>query len=147
MADELKQMMDCHTIYPVQKQNRVVRGKMTEVDIPFFPGYVFLYTDDKIVDYRAINRLPGVIRIVSYPDSTYELRNADEEFAIMLYRCEGELTKVPVYKEGEKIVLGKGIFEGCYAKIIKVDGRNKRMKVEIKLAFSYINTWLEYKEV
>ena len=57
----------------------------------------------------------------------------------------GIIGKTRVYQEGDRIRLCEGAFSGITAEILKVDRRNKRMKIQIRLAGNKVQTWVEYE--
>jgi transcription antitermination factor NusG len=119
---------------------------MVDIERDLLPGYIFVYSERKIENYMEVRAVSGVIRILSNTNGSYELAGSDKMFAMMLYDNDGCLGKTPVYEEGSIIKLKQGSFLGMHAQILKVDRRNKRMKVEIPFTSMRLKTWVEYEK-
>lgn len=145
VAETLRRILECHTIYPKQIQHTWDKGQLIDIERNLLPGYIFLYSEQKLVNNIRIRSVSGVIRLLANADGSYELTGSDKIFAMMLYENDGCLGRTPVYEEGSIIKLKKGNFSGMHAQILKVDRRNKRMKIEIPFTSMKLKTWVEYE--
>ncbi len=146
VASAAAQLFSCRAIYPMQVQHTWVHGKMTDRVNPLLPGYVFLYSEEKL-DISKSRAVSGVIRCLSEGGAQYELHGGDEAFALMLLSKNGVIGKTKVYQEGQTIRICKGAFEGVKARILKVQRRNSRMLVELPFTHQTVKTWVEYEMV
>ena len=113
------------------------------------PTYAPLYFEDED-DKPTITelwRMHGVIRCLSDSDRNYELKGNDEAFALTLLKSDGVIGKTQVYREGDRIRICDGAFEGLETRIVKVDHRGSRMMIEIPFAKQLVRTWVEYEIV
>lgn len=132
---------------PRQIQHTWAKGGGTrDVENDLMPGYAFLYCDEK-ADISRLHMLQGVIRCLSSTAGEYELTGQDEQFALMLLEKDGVIGKTRVYREGERIRIAGGAFEGVKAIILKVERRLSRMQVEIPFVNQKVKTWVEYEIV
>ena len=149
-CEELRKLFETRmpvtVIYPKQIQHTYSGGKMTDIARPILPGYVFLYAEEPLQSFRAIYREKGVYRLLAAPDGEYALTGSDRAFALSIYAKSGVFGKTPVYREGDKLVLEKGLFEGAEATILRVDRRNTRLQLMIQFARMSVKTWVEYEE-
>ena len=147
IARRAEQMFDCRAISPKRVQHTWDKGKRIDRVNDLLPGYIFLYSESKLTDISALRTLDGYIRCLKGSEDGFELVDSDEQFAMMLLRQGGVIGKTRVYKEGQRIHVCRGAFEGVHAEIIKVDHRNGRMLIEMPFAKRVIHTWVEYEIV
>ena len=57
----------------------------------------------------------------------------------------GIIGKTQVNETDGRIFIKDGAFAGTEVTILKVDRRNKRMKIEILFASNKVQTWVEYE--
>ncbi len=147
IARMVSEMTGCKTLRPKQIQHTWAKGGGTrDIVNDLMPGYVFLYCAEK-ADVTKLNTLQGVIRCLSSTAGEYELAGQDEQFALMLLEKDGVIGKTRVYREGQRIRIAGGAFEGVTAKILKVERRLSRMQIEIPFASQAVKTWVEYEIV
>lgn len=145
----LENVFSCKVIQAVILQRKWIKGTPTDEEHTFLPGYLFIYCDEPIKDTFRITRLEGVIRFLSYEygNADYEIRGSDRVFAENLYENNGLISYVPVYHQGDRLVVKNGMFQGQEARIKKVD----RRKLRLLLEFSFDNTvrdiWMGYDVV
>lgn len=146
LSATIERIIGCRVIYPVRIQHIWSKGSMIDIEKPLIPGYLFLYSDNRLNDLKRLESITGVYKLLRYSDNKAELKDSDRDFAIMMLEYNGIIGKMPVFKVGDKIILDKGILKGIDAKIIKVNKRNCRMQVEMTLAGSSTKMWLDYFE-
>ena len=137
----------CYTLSPRQIQHTWRKGKMTDIPRDLLPGYVFLYLEEDVLEPSRLLQIPSVIRCLRDSSGTFELRDYDKRFALMLLEKDGIIGKTPVYEEKDRIRLTEGAFAGLKATILKVDHRAHRMQIEIPFAGRLVKTWVEYEIV
>ena len=147
IAKTAMELFDCRALSPKQVQHTWSKGKMIDRENDLLPGYVFLYFQDQVENIAVFHSINGVIRCLSDTSKQFELTGADEQFALMLYQKNGVIGKTTVYREGQRIHVCKGAFEGLETKILKVNHRNSRILIEIPFAMRPVKTWVEYEIV
>lgn len=145
IAKTAEDLFPCRAISPKQVQHTWSKGKPYDIVHDLLPGYVFLYFDSEKPDVTGLRRLGGVIRCLSDTDGRCELAGSDEGFALSLLHCNGVIGKTQVYREGDRIRICKGAFEGVSTEIVKVDRRRSRMMIEIPFANQAVRTWVEFE--
>ena len=137
----------CRTLAPKQIQHTWSGGQMIDRKRDLLPGYIFLFTEEKISNPASLTMMQDVIRCLRDSSQRYELGGYDEQFALMLLRKDGVIGKTPVYQQGDRIRIREGVFAGLETRILKVERRASRMLVEIPFAGQAVRTWLEYEIV
>lgn len=120
---------------------------MEDIEHDLLPGYVFVYSEDQPLYGSALQAVQGVIRCLTDQDNRCELSGGDEQFALMLLHRGGVIGKTKVYREGDRIRICRGAYEGVECRVLKVSRRNMRMQIEIPFASQMIKTWVEYEIV
>ena len=147
IARTASELFECRAISPRQVQHTWFKGKMIDRENDLLPGYVFLFFQDRVQNTVIFRSMNGVIRCLSDTSNQFELTGADAQFAMMLYQKNGVIGKTCVYREGQRIHVCKGAFEGLETKILKVNRRNSRILIEIPFAMRPVKTWVEYEIV
>ena len=153
-CDIIRRIVDdvyaCHAIYPKQMQHIWQKGQLRAFPRALFPGYVFIYFDEKEDhewDLVELRKFPGVIRMLSDRNGHYVLSGKDELLAMMLLERGGTLGRTQVTLENQKLYIRDGSLAGLEATILKVVRRKSIMKIQISFAGQPLTTWLEYEIV
>ena len=90
---------------PQIMQRHRKQGQNLREERDLLPGYVFIFNDEKLTDYRVFFGIDGVIRRVGRPEEWYELQGADREFALNLLEKDGLVGAVQMVKIGDRVKL------------------------------------------
>ena len=90
---------------PKIMQKLRVKGENQRKYVDLLPGYVFAFTEEKLVDYSIFFGIDGVIRKVGCADEWYELQGADREFALTLLEKDGVVGGMKLAKVGDEVTL------------------------------------------
>ena len=111
------------------------------------PGYVFLYSEERLTDYRLFFGVDGVVRRVGRRDEGYELDGPDLDFAMQLLEKDGLVGSMAVRREGEDVLLQDPLFNGCQGKITKIDWRKERARVDFVFEKNPCHAWISLEDV
>lgn len=126
-------------------QRKWVKGTAIDEKHEYLPGYLFIYSGEPIKEVSNIKHIEGVIRFLKYEsDDDYEVKGNDRVFAEELYKENGLISYIPVYHEGDRLVIRQGLFQGQNAEIVKVDKRKQRLMLEFKFDSRKRTLWLGY---
>ena len=113
-------------VFPARKSN-------SPIGLPLFPRYVFVRFD-LAQDFAKIQFAPGVSKVVAFGNAYLPV--PEEVITCMRDRCDkDDILLPPSLKEGQKVRVRKGIFDGCEG-IIKEKRGTKRVQLLLDLAFS-----------
>ena len=129
----------------IRKQRK--QGVNVEKKYDLLPGYVFIYSEEKLTDYRLFYGMDGVIRRVGRRDDGYELEGSDLDFAMKLLEKDGVVGSMKAYKIGDEVTLADPLFNGCRGKVTAIDYRKERAKVEFVFDNNCSSTWVALEEV
>ena len=122
-------------LHVLKKQMRLKNGK--EYMELFFPGYVFLETDEKeIIKLLPLTKGKGFVKILPQTASAQPLCTSDREIIKSLLKFGSTIGIVHVdFNEDDRIVILDGPFKDFAGKIVAVSRRNKRVNVQ----FDFMN--------
>lgn len=98
-----------------------------------FPGYVFLYSEDKI-EPEQIKRTPGLYKILNYDAEFMELHGSDYEYSMWIYKHQGCIETSKVLTIGRTVKVVDGPLLDGFGKIVKLDKHKRRVWVEFQFA-------------
>lgn len=93
------------------------------------PGYVFIESIEE-PDWLEIRRIPGVLRILSYPDGSHALRGADTAFIAWLKRFATVIEVSLVIQIGTKIHFIEGPLKDMQGHIVKVNKKRRAVAIQ-----------------
>lgn len=111
------------------------------------PGYVFIYSEERLTDYRLFYGMDGVIRRVGRQEHGYELAGADLDFAMQLLEKDGVVGAMKLCKEGEDVVLEDPLFNGVQGRVTKIDWRKERARVDFVFEKNPCHVWVSLENV
>ncbi|MDE6520399.1 MAG: hypothetical protein K2K91_08115 [Ruminococcus sp.] len=109
------------------------RGRLCGVERLVFPQYVFIECDLTDKNYRKIRKISEVIKFLG-ADSPEPLKPHEKEYVKILGN-DGKIIEpsgISVSENGEKSVVS-GILKQYQDKIVNLDPRNHRAKIELDL--------------
>ena len=129
----------------VRKQRK--KGLNIDHMYDLLPGYVFIYSEDRLTDYRMFSGIDGVIRRVGRREDGYELEGSDLDFAMKLLEKNGLVGAMKICRPGDEVMLSDPLFAGCQGRVIKIDYRKERAKVEFVFDGNGSSTWVSLEDV
>lgn len=121
-------------------QRKWVKGVSSEVIHDWLPGYIFVYTPEKINLRFAID---GIIRCLG----NEELHGQDLEFAEVIYQKKGIIGCVPLVQEGERCIVADPSWQGMHGTVIRMDRGRKRCCIEFEFDGTARTIWVGYELV
>ena len=88
------------------------QGQNYDRERDLLPGYVFIFSEERLVNYDMFAGIDGVIRRVGRTETGYELEGPDREFAFGLLEKDGKVGALKMVKVGETVRLEDALFEG-----------------------------------
>jgi transcriptional antiterminator NusG len=123
--------------FPMRRIDIRRKGKVRQTTVSVFPGYIFIEAEmEDIIEYQwAFRRTEGFYRFLRSNQNIVPLSDRDLELVLHFIKKVGpvaELSKV-YFNEDSRIVVVDGPLMGLEGRIIKVDKRKKRAKVQLSL--------------
>ena len=124
-----------------------IEGKNVFKEHDLLPGYVFLFHEERIIEWDIFSGIDGIIRRVGRTEKGYELEGADREFALGLYEKNGQVGAMKLVSVGETVRLADNLFDGSEGFVTKIDYRKERARVDFKFEGNACHTWVAIEEV
>ena len=121
-------------------QRRWIKGTPTEEAHDWLPGYIFIYTSEKINPRFQID---GIIRCLG----NEELQGQDRDFAVMLYHKNGVIGSAPLVQEGERCILADPSWQGMHGIVIRMDRGRKRCCIAFEFDGISRAIWVGYDHI
>jgi transcriptional antiterminator RfaH len=109
---------------PLQKKMNRWSDRIKEVEVPLFPGYLFVQFSEN-ERYKILNT-PGIVRFVSF-GGKYATINIQQVDAIKkAISSDLELDVVDIaFESGQEVLITSGPFKDNYAQMIRHNGKGK----------------------
>lgn len=111
------------------------------------PGYIFIYSEERLTDYRLFYGMDGVIRRVGRRDDGYELEGPDLDFAMQLLEKDGMVGAMKICREGDNVILEDPLFNGVQGRVTKIDWRKERARVDFVFEKNPCHVWVSLENV
>lgn len=120
-------------IVPRRMMKERRKGVWRMIERVIFPGYVFVEAEMTPQAYYDIRCIPGVMRILGGTGRPQPLPEDEVSLLIKLAQDGEPLGLSEVFVEGEKVTVISGPLKGLEGKIVKLDARRFRAKVNISI--------------
>lgn len=145
IASAIRQKFGYTAYSPRIVQRKWVKGVCLEEVKPYLPGYVFVYAEQPITQFREIRMMEGVGRYLGQREDDYRLTGNDRSFAEMLYAQNGTIGIMKTYKEGDRVRLATSMLGGFEGEIIKLDKRKGRALLQYSFDGNSYKVWVGYE--
>ena len=123
------------------------QGENRKETADLLPGYVFLFNEEQLADYRMFFGIDGVIRRVGRAEEWYELKGTDREFALSLLEKDGTVGAMQLVEIGETVKLDDPLFSRSEGRITKIDYRKERARVDFRFDGNDCHTWVALEDL
>ena len=140
IADYIRVTRGITCISPVIIQRKWVKGAQTEEKHDWLPGYLFLYTEEPILQHFDVD---GIIRILG----NGPLTGQDLKFAQMIYSRSGIIGSLFLVQEGNVCTISDPAWNELHGKVIRLDRGRRRCCVEYEFDGIMRTIWVGYEMV
>ncbi|MBR1821999.1 MAG: hypothetical protein IJ769_10300 [Clostridia bacterium] len=147
VAAAIRQKFGYDAFSPKIVQRKWIKGTCHEEIRDYLPGYVFVYSEQPITEFREIRLMEGVLRYLGQRDDGYQLMGDDRRFAEMLYANNGTIGIMKAYQEGDRVKLAKDMLGDFEGEIIKLDRRKGRAQVQYNFDGNSYKVWVGYEMI
>ena len=137
IAEYINKTHEYQCLYPQIIQRKWVKGIPAEENHDWLPGYLFLYSEQKI---RPRFDISGIIRCLG----NGELTGQDLRFAEMIYRKNGIIGCVSLVQEGDRCRILDPAWQEITGKVIKMDRGRRRCCIEYEFDGTVRTIWAGY---
>lgn len=119
------------SIVPMKRMRELKQGRWHDVLRVIFPGYVFIMADMDAGTYYRVRPVPGVIKLLGDDKGPIPIRENEVNLILRLTQDGDPLGLSEVFVKGSKITVVSGPLQGLEGRIVKLDARRFRAKVDI----------------
>ena len=87
----------------IRKQRK--QGKNIERCFDLLPGYVFIYSEEQLTDFKRFSGIDGIVRRVGRQEDGYALDGPDLDFAMRLLEKDGIVSSMKLCRVGDEVAL------------------------------------------
>jgi transcription antitermination factor NusG len=116
--------MGVEAFLPMQTVVRQWSDRKKKLEVPVFPGYVFVKTS--LVDRFGLLRIKELVRFISFGDTPVAIPDREIETVRKVVARNVEVSQEPFEgRVGEKVQITGGQFEGAVGVLVNRKGRNR----------------------
>ncbi|NJP41565.1 hypothetical protein HCH52_10975 [Oscillospiraceae bacterium HV4-5-C5C] len=130
----------------LQDKHKSVNSKRSLVQVPMFPGYVFIYKQTNL-DGRALRILPDVFKILRSEEDMLELRHEDRDYALWFLKHRGHIQCSKATRIGDKVRIVEGPLKDLDGCIKEISKKNRNARVRIQFMGQASVVWLPFEWV
>ena len=108
------------------------RDRKVMIQVPLFPGYVFVKTDLNPYEHIEIVKTVGAVRIIGYKDGPLAVPQESIESLKIMVAGNSSVTTGTQFKKGDMVMVINGHFAGVTGTFIRYKGRKERIVVYIE---------------
>lgn len=108
------------------------RDRKVMIQVPLFPGYVFVKTDLNPYEHIEIVKTVGAVRIIGYKDGPLAVPQESIESLKIMVAGNSSVTTGTRFKKGDMVMVINGPFAGITGTFIRYKGRKERIVVYIE---------------
>lgn len=111
------------------------------IEVPVFPGYIFIETPSEAKFFNSILDTPGVVYILGKPRPV-PIPDEDIESIKIMMRAKVDLEPYPYLNEGDRIRICSGPLKGAVGWFVKEDKKKNLLVVSLDLLNQSISSLL-----
>lgn len=141
VANKLQEKFVDNAFSPQIVKRQRKAGKNIDMLYDLLPGYVFAYSNTELSNISVL-RVDGVIRILGSSENGYCLSGADKDFANGLLERERRIDVMKAIRVGDTVLLEDALFSGQKGRILEIDYRKQRAKIEFSFMGTTCYSWV-----
>ena len=123
------------------------RDRRKKIQVPIFPGYLFVRSELDNHEQVRILQTPGVVRIVRNQDGPLPVPDSQMNSLITLLGHDRVLTSHPYLAEGMRVRIVNGPLYGCEGILVRRKNEKTRLVVAIDIIQQAVSVELSEEDV
>ncbi len=116
---------------PLRKALSRRKDRIKIIELPLFPGYLFVESDSKW--FAEILKIPGVAYILGYNGVPSPVPEEEINSVKILVDSNAEIDSSSYISEGDSVIIIEGPFKGVSGKLLSNDCSKYKLAVSIEL--------------
>lgn len=113
------------TFLPKMKKPSKRKDRRVVLDVPLFPGYIFVKTDLTPENHLSILKTIGVVRVLGSPRGPVPVPEESLSSLQIMVAANQEIFTAPTFLKGETVIVTRGPFEGITGIFLKDLGQGR----------------------
>jgi transcription antitermination factor NusG len=123
------------------------RDRRKKIQVPIFPGYLFVRTELDNYNHVKILQTPGVVRLVKNEDGPLPVPDSQIDSLITLLGSKSVITTHPFLDEGMWVRIVNGPLYGCEGILVRKRNQKSRLVVAIDIIQQAVSVDLDEQDV
>jgi len=123
------------------------KDRRKKIQVPIFPGYLFVRSSLDNYEQLKILQTPGVVRIVRSEDGPLPVPDSQMSSLITLLNNASVLTVHPYLQEGMRVKIVNGALYGCEGILVRKKHEKARLVVSIDIIQQAVSVELNEDDV
>ncbi|HEX3472636.1 MAG TPA: UpxY family transcription antiterminator [Silvibacterium sp.] len=119
---------------PLQLQKRQWSDRIQTINVPLFPGYLFVHVDPWSSRKLEVLKAPGITKFVGDRTGPLPIHSSEIEGIQSLVHCGVEFAPHPFLKEGDRVRVVRGALAGIEGILVRVGSRS-RVVISIEIIY------------
>lgn len=123
------------------------RDRRKKIQVPLFPGYVFVHT--VLDNYTNINilQVPGAVSILKNSEGALPIPDYQIDNLKTLLATPTPFDKHPYLKEGDRVQVIRGALTGCIGILLRNNPKKGRLVVSVDIIQQSVSVELDVEDV
>jgi transcription antitermination factor NusG len=132
VAANILQALGIIHFLPLQLQKRQWSDRIQAINVPLFPGYLFVHIDLWSSVKLDVLKTPGITRFVGDRTGPLPIQRSEIEAIQRLVHCGSDCAPQPYLKQGDRVRVVNGALAGMEGILVRV-GSKARMVISIEI--------------
>jgi transcription antitermination factor NusG len=110
---------------PLHKQTRQWSDRKQSIEVPLFPGYLFVHLDPASPSRLAVLKTPGVAGFVGNSFGPSPIPDREIEFVRAAVRCGANAPSTPAWTEGDRVRVVRGALAGAEGTLLRIGSKSQ----------------------
>jgi transcription antitermination factor NusG len=143
-VDKILEYRGCNHFLPTCRVRRKWSDRVSFVEEPLFPGYVFCKSQSKFME--IVRGSPGIIRIVSFGGRPHPVPDKEIEALQQIVRGGREYSAFPYFSAGQRVQVISGPLTGIVGIITEFKKRD-RLVISLDVIMKSVSVEIDQLEV
>ena len=143
-VDKILEYRGCNHFLPTCRVRRRRSDRVSVIEEPLFPGYVFCKSQSKLME--IVRGSPGIVRIVTFGGRPHPIPDEEIEALQQIVRGNREYSAYPYLNVGQKVQVISGPLTGVSGTITQFKNRD-RLVISLEVIMKSVSVEIDESEV
>ncbi len=134
-------------VFPKHKTWSRRKDRRKVIDVPLFPGYLFVQTEPFPQRFARMLETPGLARILGNGNGPEQVAPSEMQSLIILLSSDRVLEPHPYFEEGDEVIVVSGPLKGAIGHILATRPNKRKLVISVELLGRSVAVHLSDEEV